>query len=157
MLVDKNAHYPQRPVIFELSFYYYSREGHLEVAGMNCIQCLVGQVRDGNEWTILDPSDASACPVFITDKDSSWQCPPSSLPKQPIHQALGHLCYISPQSPTGYSTFIHIFSSSIKLPITLFALAGYVLLFPALSSYLIWSFTFDLFALMPWTPTYTDS
>src|ERR1700679_2927573 len=32
--------------------YYYSRQGHLEVVDVNCVQCLVGRVKDGNEWAI---------------------------------------------------------------------------------------------------------
>jgi hypothetical protein len=38
---------------------YYSREGHLEVVDMNCVQCLVGRVKDGNEWAIIDRSLAA--------------------------------------------------------------------------------------------------
>jgi len=97
-----------------------------------------------------------ANPVFITDEDSSWQCPPSSLLKQFIHQAPKHLCCVSPWSPTGYSTFIHIFSSSIVTHHTFLHLLV-MCCYSLPSSYLIWSFTFDLFALVPYTPTYTDS
>jgi hypothetical protein len=44
--------------------YYYSREGQLEVVDVNCIQCLVGRVKDGNEWAIVDRSEGYARPVF---------------------------------------------------------------------------------------------
>ena len=48
----------------ENNIYYYSREGPLEVVDMNCVQCLVGRVKDGNEWAIVDRSNGSARPVF---------------------------------------------------------------------------------------------
>jgi hypothetical protein len=44
--------------------HYYSREGHLEVVDMECVQCLVGQVKVSNEWVIVNRSDDCACPVF---------------------------------------------------------------------------------------------
>lgn len=49
----------------ENGVYYYSREGHLEVVDMKCVRCLVGRVKDGNEWAIVDRSDA----VFADDND----------------------------------------------------------------------------------------
>jgi hypothetical protein len=51
----------------ENDIYYYSREGHLEVIDMSCVQCLVGRVKDGNEWAIIDRSDRCARPVFVED------------------------------------------------------------------------------------------
>jgi len=53
----------------ENNIYYYSREGHLEVIDMACVQCLIGRVKDGNEWAIVDRSDGCACPVFVTEDD----------------------------------------------------------------------------------------
>jgi hypothetical protein len=44
--------------------YYYSREGPLEVVDMECVQCLVGRIKDGNEWAIVDRSGGCARPVF---------------------------------------------------------------------------------------------
>ena len=48
---------------------YYSREGRLEVVDIVCVQCLVGRVKDGNEWAIVDRSNDSARPVFVTEDD----------------------------------------------------------------------------------------
>jgi hypothetical protein len=48
--------------------HYYSREGHLEVVDMECVQCLVGRVKDGNEWAIVDRSEGCARPVFATEE-----------------------------------------------------------------------------------------
>jgi hypothetical protein len=53
----------------ENDIYYYSREGHLDLVDMTCVQCLVGRVKDGPEWAIVDRSDASARPVFVTEED----------------------------------------------------------------------------------------
>ena len=53
----------------ENGFYYYSREGPLEVIDLNCVQCLVGRIRDGSGWAIVDRSDGSARPVFAEDDD----------------------------------------------------------------------------------------
>ena len=47
--------------------YYYSREGPLEVVDVNCVQCLVGRVKDGNEWAIVDRSEGHARSVFVAD------------------------------------------------------------------------------------------
>src|SRR5882757_3298495 len=49
----------------ENNIYYYSRDGHLEVIDMSCVQCLVGQVKDGSEWAIINCSDGCARPVFV--------------------------------------------------------------------------------------------
>jgi hypothetical protein len=49
----------------ENNIYYYSRDGHLEVIDMSCVQCLVGRVKDGSEWAIIDRSDGCARPVFV--------------------------------------------------------------------------------------------
>jgi hypothetical protein len=51
----------------ENGIYYYTREGHLEVVDVNCVQCLVGRVKDGNEWAIVDRSESSARPVFAEE------------------------------------------------------------------------------------------
>jgi hypothetical protein len=49
--------------------YYYLREGHLEVVDMECVQCLVGWVKDGNSWAIIDRSESCACPIFVDDDE----------------------------------------------------------------------------------------
>jgi len=48
---------------------YYSRDGHLEVVDISCIQCVVGRLKDGNDWAIIDRSGAAARPVFVDDND----------------------------------------------------------------------------------------
>jgi hypothetical protein len=53
----------------ENGIYYYSREGPLEVVDMECVQCLVGRVKDGNEWAIVDRSEGTVRPVFTTEND----------------------------------------------------------------------------------------
>ena len=46
------------------SIYYYSREGQLEVVDVNCIQCCVGRIRDGDRWAIIDRSGEYAHAIF---------------------------------------------------------------------------------------------
>lgn len=53
----------------ENKVYYYSREGHLEIVDMACVQCLVGRVKDGNEWAIVDRSEGCTRPEFVVDDD----------------------------------------------------------------------------------------
>lgn len=48
---------------------YYSQEGVLEIVDMSCVQCVVGRIKDGNEWAIIDRSHAAARPVFIDDSE----------------------------------------------------------------------------------------
>ena len=52
----------------ENGIYYYSRDGHLEVVDITCIQCLVRRMKDGNEWAIVDRSDSAVRPMFVTEK-----------------------------------------------------------------------------------------
>jgi hypothetical protein len=53
----------------ENNIYYYSREGHLELVDMKCIQCLVGRVKDGSEWAIIDRSSGAVRPLFVNEDD----------------------------------------------------------------------------------------
>ena len=53
----------------ENGMFYYSQEGHLEVVDIGCVQCLVGRVKDGNEWAIIDRSESSARPTFVTNEE----------------------------------------------------------------------------------------
>jgi hypothetical protein len=46
------------------SMYYYSREGQLEVVDVNCIQCVVGRIKDGDHWAIIDRSGEYVYPFF---------------------------------------------------------------------------------------------
>jgi hypothetical protein len=36
------------------SSFYYTQGGCLEVVDMNCIQCVIGRIKDGHDWAILD-------------------------------------------------------------------------------------------------------
>jgi hypothetical protein len=42
----------------ENNIHYYSRQGELEAVDMECVQCLVGRVKDGNSWAIIDRSES---------------------------------------------------------------------------------------------------
>lgn len=53
----------------ENNIHYYLREGHLEFVDMECVQCLVGRVKDGDEWAIIDRSEGGAHPVFVNEDD----------------------------------------------------------------------------------------
>ena len=53
----------------ENGMFYYSQEGHLEVVDIGCVQCLVGRVKDGNEWAIIDCSESSARPTFTAEDE----------------------------------------------------------------------------------------
>jgi hypothetical protein len=46
----------------ENNVYYYSREGQLDIVDIECVQCLVGRVKDGNSWAIIDRSDICTLP-----------------------------------------------------------------------------------------------
>ena len=49
------------------NIYYYSREGSLEVVDVNCIQCGVGRIKDGNKWAIVDRSEEHTPSLFADD------------------------------------------------------------------------------------------
>jgi hypothetical protein len=44
-------------VFDSLGGHYYSKLGPLEVVDVNCIQCVVGRVKTGELWAIIDRSD----------------------------------------------------------------------------------------------------
>lgn len=46
---------------------FYKQEGPLELVDMNCVQCVVGRMKDGNEWAILDRNRNNAVPEFVVD------------------------------------------------------------------------------------------
>jgi hypothetical protein len=50
-----------------IDIHYYSREGALHVLDVTGIQCLVGRVRDGNHWAIIDCSGSLACAMYLAD------------------------------------------------------------------------------------------
>lgn len=47
------------------SILYYSQEGCLEVVDMNCVQCVIGRMKDTHEWAILDCSQDGTHSHFI--------------------------------------------------------------------------------------------
>jgi hypothetical protein len=53
----------------ESSTYHYLREGAMEVVDMNCVQCLVGRLKDGNGWAIVDRNAGCTRPVFVDEDD----------------------------------------------------------------------------------------
>ena len=46
------------------SIYYYTHEGSLEVIDVECIQCGVGRIKDGDRWAIVDRSGKYVRSVF---------------------------------------------------------------------------------------------
>jgi hypothetical protein len=44
--------------------YYYSQLGNFGVVDIACVQCVVGRVKDGNQWAILDRSNDQVRPTF---------------------------------------------------------------------------------------------
>jgi hypothetical protein len=44
-----------------LNVQYYSRLGPLEVVDLDCVQCIVGTVRAGQRWAIIDRSGTVLC------------------------------------------------------------------------------------------------
>src|ERR1700683_2970784 len=55
-----------------LDIHYYSRTGGLHFVDATSIQCLVGRVKDGNRWAIIDQSGSLACAVYIDDGDDDY-------------------------------------------------------------------------------------
>jgi hypothetical protein len=52
-----------------LDIHYYSRTGALHFVDVTNIQCLVGRVKDGNKWAIIDRSGSLARAVYVDDDD----------------------------------------------------------------------------------------
>jgi hypothetical protein len=52
-----------------LDIHYYSREGALHVLDATGIQCLVGRVKDGDRWAIVDRSGSLARAVYLDDDE----------------------------------------------------------------------------------------
>jgi len=53
-----------------LDLHYYSKMGRVEVVDMNCVQCVVGRVKDPdskNGWVVIDRSGSLARAVFSGD------------------------------------------------------------------------------------------
>jgi len=46
---------------------YYKEEGRLEVVDMTSVQCLVGRVKVGNKWAIIDRSTTLSQPFYDPD------------------------------------------------------------------------------------------
>ncbi|EPS93333.1 hypothetical protein FOMPIDRAFT_1136369, partial [Fomitopsis schrenkii] len=114
-IVDKNAHFPRRPVINELrSFFgqlryivvlhfpvchplglrepttialaaicscpivkshkdldihYYTKEGAIDVVDLTCVQCVIGRVKDGNSWAVIDRSGSLSRAIFAVEEE----------------------------------------------------------------------------------------
>jgi hypothetical protein len=52
-----------------LDIHHYSREGSLHFLDIKGVQCLVGRVRDGNRWAIVDRSGSLARAIYENDDD----------------------------------------------------------------------------------------
>ena len=52
-----------------LDFHYYSRTGALHFVDATSIQCLVGRVKDGSKWAIIDRSGSLAWAVYVDDDE----------------------------------------------------------------------------------------
>lgn len=50
--------------------HYYSKEGRLHFIDVNSIQCLVGRVKDGDEWGIIDRSGSLARAAHADDNEN---------------------------------------------------------------------------------------
>lgn len=53
-----------------LDLHYYTKMGRVEVVDMNCVQCVVGRVKDPDTnqgWVLIDRSGNLARAVFIED------------------------------------------------------------------------------------------
>lgn len=53
-----------------LDVHYYSRTGGLHFVDAANIQCLVGRVKDGNRWAVVDRSGSLARAVYVDDNDN---------------------------------------------------------------------------------------
>jgi hypothetical protein len=52
-----------------LDIHRYSKDGVLHFLDIKNVQCLVGCVRDGNRWAIVDRSDTLARALYKNDDD----------------------------------------------------------------------------------------
>jgi hypothetical protein len=50
-----------------LDLHPYSRLGALHIVDVKNVQCLVGRIFNGKQWTILDRSGTLACAVYYID------------------------------------------------------------------------------------------
>lgn len=52
-----------------LDIQYYSKEGRLDVVDVSCVQCLVGRIRNGARWAVIDRSGNLARAVYVDDSE----------------------------------------------------------------------------------------
>ncbi|KIJ59345.1 hypothetical protein HYDPIDRAFT_100865 [Hydnomerulius pinastri MD-312] len=53
----------------DLDIHYYRKLGALDTVDITCIQCLVGRVRVGDQWAIIDRSGDLARAVYAAEDD----------------------------------------------------------------------------------------
>lgn len=53
----------------DLDFHFYSKHGALHVIDVTSIQCLVGRVKDGKGWAIIDRSGSLARALYLDDDE----------------------------------------------------------------------------------------
>ena len=52
-----------------LDMHDYSKHGELHVTDITGVQCLVGRVKDGSSWSIIDRSGSLACAIHEHEGD----------------------------------------------------------------------------------------
>ncbi|EPS95762.1 hypothetical protein FOMPIDRAFT_65211, partial [Fomitopsis schrenkii] len=52
-----------------LDIHYYTTEGQYEVVDVNNVQCLVGRIRDREQWAIVDRSGSLARALYVEDSE----------------------------------------------------------------------------------------
>ena len=53
----------------ELDIHYYTNEGGVDVLDVTCVQCVVGRVKDGRGWGIIDRSGSLLRAIFAAEQE----------------------------------------------------------------------------------------
>lgn len=53
----------------DLDIHYYTKEGSIDVLDLTCVQCVVGRVKDGHGWAIIDRSGSLSRTIFAAEQD----------------------------------------------------------------------------------------
>lgn len=60
---------PDEPALQGLDIHFYSKTGSLDIVDILNVQSLVGRVKDGQRWAIIDRSGSLARAVFNEEQD----------------------------------------------------------------------------------------
>jgi len=60
----------ENPSQASLDIHYYSQEGAFHFLDVTGIQCLVGQVKNGYQWAVVDRSGSLAWAVYLDDSNT---------------------------------------------------------------------------------------